>query len=193
MTASASIMNTVGAFPYAQGSTDTAMLVTAPVGNNTAQVSGVSGTSGNALFEIYDADTGTPTSRLINLSAWADVGTGNNILIEGSTSAVALAETVLIRAVGSGLNDASGHVPAVRCPGPAGLEHLFQGGTLIYSNTMWAGDATIASVFPTVGAFQPESRAPGFGPDHASGRLHGANLRAGGGTGIALFEVYEVY
>lgn len=44
----------VGAFPLVSGSLDTAMLVTLNPGAYTAQVTGLSGTSGIALIEIYD-------------------------------------------------------------------------------------------------------------------------------------------
>ena len=45
----------VGAFPFAPGSGDSALLVTVdPNGSYTAQVSGVGGTTGVALVEIYE-------------------------------------------------------------------------------------------------------------------------------------------
>ncbi len=37
-------------------------------------------------MEIYDADGGAPANRLVNISARANVGTGDNILIGGNTS-----------------------------------------------------------------------------------------------------------
>ncbi len=46
----------VGAFPWAGGSGDSAILVTLPPGAYTAQVSGASGDTGVALVEVYDAD-----------------------------------------------------------------------------------------------------------------------------------------
>ncbi len=42
-----------GAFALASGSRDGAILVTLPAGNYTANVSGVAGTTGTALVEIY--------------------------------------------------------------------------------------------------------------------------------------------
>lgn len=55
----AQIMNTaaeVGAFSWANGSADSAILVTLQPGNYTAQVTGSSGDTGVALVEVYDAD-----------------------------------------------------------------------------------------------------------------------------------------
>jgi len=46
----------VGAFPWASGSEDSAILVTLQPGNYTAEVSGADGDSGVALVEVYDAD-----------------------------------------------------------------------------------------------------------------------------------------
>ncbi len=44
----------VGAFPFAAGSADAALLVTLPPGNYTAQITGVAGTTGIALVEVYE-------------------------------------------------------------------------------------------------------------------------------------------
>jgi hypothetical protein len=43
----------VGAFPLAEGSADCAALLTLNAGNYTIQVSGVGGTTGEALVEVY--------------------------------------------------------------------------------------------------------------------------------------------
>ena len=188
--AGASLMNTLGAFPYQAGSADTAMVVAAPVGNSTAQVSGVGGTSGVALVEIYDADTGAPTARLVNISARANVGTADNILIGGFAIGGSTAETVLIRAVGPGLTDVFGLGGTLAQP----VLTLLQGSTVISTNTIWGGDATIAGVFPTVGAFnlnpahQDSVLLVTLPPGNYTAQISGLNS----GTGIALCEIYEV-
>ena len=46
-------MNAVGAFGLIAGSNDAAMLVTLPAGAYTAILSGVGGTSGVGLVEVY--------------------------------------------------------------------------------------------------------------------------------------------
>ena len=192
--ATATLMNNTGAYPYQVGSTDAAMVVTAPTGNGTAQVSGVGGATGIALVEFYDADAGTPTSRLVNISARAEVGTGNNILIGGFAVGGATAETVLIRAVGPGLNDLlPGSFPLSSVLNQPVLTVL-QGGTVIASNTVWGGDATLAAVFPTVGAFslnaahQDSVLLLTLLPGNYTAQVSGLNS----GTGIALCEIYEV-
>ena len=192
--ASLTLMNNTGAYPYQAGSLDTATLVTAPTGNATAQVSGVSGATGIGLVEFYDADTTTPTSRLVNISARADVGTGNNILIGGFAIGGGTADTVLIRAVGPGLNDLLPSLFPLSSVLNQPVLTIYQGGTVIYSNTVWGGDTTEAEVFPTVGAFnlvvghQDSGLLLSLPPGNYTAQVSGRN----GGTGIALCEVYEL-
>ena len=192
--ASLTLMNNTGAYPYQAGSLDTATLVTAPTGNGTAQVSGVSGATGNGLVEFYDADTTTPTSRLVNISARADVGTGNNILIGGFAIGGSTADTVLIRAVGPGLNDLLPSIFPLSSVLNQPVLTIYQGGTVIYSNTIWGGDTTEANVFPTVGAFnlvsghQDSVLLISLAPGNYTAQVSGLNS----GTGIALCEIYEV-
>jgi hypothetical protein len=195
MAASLTLMNSTGAYPYQAGSLDTATLITAPVGSGTAQVSGASGATGIGLVEFYDADTTTPTARLINMSARADVGTGNNILIGGFTVGGSTAETLLIRAVGPGLNDELPNVfPLSSVLNQPVLTILDHTGTAISSNTVWGGDATEAAVSPTVGAFslnpahQDSVLLLSLPPGNYTAQVSGLNS----GTGIALCEIYEV-
>ena len=51
--ATASDMSSVGAFSIPGGSADSAMVVTLPAGSYTLQLSGVNGTSGVGLVEVY--------------------------------------------------------------------------------------------------------------------------------------------
>ena len=192
--ASLNFMNNLGAFQYTAGSLDTAMVVTAPTANSTAQVSGVGGATGIGLVEFYDADTTTSTCHLVNISARAQVGTGNSILIGGFAIGGSTAETLLIRAVGPGLNDLlPGSFPLSTVLTQPVLT-IFQGGTAIYSNTVWGGDATIAAAFAPVGAFALNSAHQDsvllvtLAPGNYTAQVSGLN----GGTGIALCEIYEV-
>ena len=192
--ASLNFMNNLGAFQYTAGSLDTAMDVTAPTGNSTAQVSGVGGATGIGLVEFYDADAAPPAAKLVNISARAQVGTSNNILIGGFAIGGVTADTVLIRAVGPGLNDLlPGSFPLSSILTQPVLT-IYQGGTIIYSNTIWGGDTTEANVFPTVGAFnlvsghQDSVLLISLAPGNYTAQVSGLNS----GTGIALCEIYEV-
>jgi YVTN family beta-propeller protein len=190
----ASAAAAAGAFAWTNASSlDSALLVSLD-GPYTAQISGRSGDAGVALAEVYDATpagTYTPTTpRLINVSARNQVGTGGNILIGGFVIGGTTSDTVLIRASGPAL------VPlgvTGTLPDP-GL-HLYSGSTLLESNTGWGGNAQIASVAASVGAFPWGSLAT---PDSAllvtlpPGAYTAQILGASGDTGVALVEVYEV-
>ena len=97
----------------------------------------------------------------------------------------------MIRAVGPCLTDEFGMTGTLAQPV---LTLINNSGTTIYSNTVWGGDATIAAIFPIVGAFN-------LNPAHADSvllvTLPPGNYTAqvtgvSGGTGIALCEIYEV-
>jgi len=210
--ATAAVMSSVGAFPLQVGSADAAMLVTAPSGNYTAEVSGAGGATGVALAEIYDADTGTPATRLSNISARAVVGVGANILIGGFAITGTTPETVLIRAVGPGLATAPFFLPGALF---APTLTLYDSGTLsgesgaqiIASNKGWsngpdAGASPVPAglqtatgeIFTTVGAFSLASGSADCAmiatlpPGNYTAEVSGTN----GTTGIALVEIYEV-
>src|ERR1035438_6864293 len=93
----------VGAFNLTQGSHDTALLESLAPGAYTAQIVSQTSHNGVALAEIYDADQGAPTNRLVNISARAFVGTGGNILIGGFVIGGNTAQTVIIRGDGPSL------------------------------------------------------------------------------------------
>jgi hypothetical protein len=71
----ASVAAQVGAFALANGSADCAAIVTLQPGAYTVQVSGVGGTTGVALAEVYEVSY-TGTARLVNIATRAQVGTG---------------------------------------------------------------------------------------------------------------------
>jgi hypothetical protein len=81
--------NAAGAFAFAEGSGDSALLIRLLPGLYTAQVTGVNDTTGTALIETYDLENlQTMQSKLINISSRGVVGTGQNIIIPESPSAV---------------------------------------------------------------------------------------------------------
>ena len=94
----------VGAFPFAAGSADAALLVTLEPGAYTAQVTSSNAATGLALVEAYDAETlATEGSRAINISTRGQVGAGADRLIAGFVIHGAASRRVLIRAVGPSL------------------------------------------------------------------------------------------
>jgi hypothetical protein len=178
---------------------DAALLDSVANGAYTAQISGQAGDTGVALVEVYDTTVpGAYTAsspRLVNISTRASVGTGGNILIAGFVIGGATSKTLLVRASGPALNqfNVTGTLPD---PELQLFRSVSDGtSTLIQADTGWGGDAGIASAAASVFAFSwgtaatPDSAilvtlAPGAYTAQISG--------AGGDTGIALIEVYEI-
>lgn len=185
----------LGAFQFADGSRDAALLVTLPPGTYTAQVSGANGTNGVALFEAYDADADAATSRtrpLLNISTRGQVGTGENALIAGLVVTGPGPRTFLVRAVGPSLT--SFGVPgALDDP----FLQIYQGETLLHENDDWdtpsSAQPALRAAATTVGAFQLGVRRDSallitLQPGAYTAKVTGFN----GVTGIALIEIYEM-
>ena len=82
-------------------SVDSALVLHLSPGSYTAQISGVNGGTGIALFEIWDVDAGN--SLLANLSARAYLRTGDNVLISGFIIGDGDDMRAVIRAIGPSL------------------------------------------------------------------------------------------
>ncbi len=196
--ATAALMSSAGAFPLLPKSADSALVATLPAGAYTAQVSGVSGTTGIALLEIYEVGATSTTARLINLSTRGEVGTGNDIMIPGiSIGAGASNRTLLIRAAGPALN-ALGVQGALLDPT---MSVVNSAGATVASNDNWdspVGDAktsaALSSAFTQTGAFPFASNSldaaliATFSPGSYTVLVSGN----GGSSGVALVEVYDM-
>jgi len=185
----------VGAFAFgAAASRDAAFYSPAlNAGAYTVQITGVGGTTGITLAEIYDA---TPvnaflssTPRLVNVSARTQVGTGADILITGFNIGGTTAKTLLIRAVG----------PALGVFGVTGFLvdpklDLLSGSAVIQSNDNWGGTAAITAAAASVGAFALDAASRDavllvtLQPGSYTAQVTGV----GNTTGVALVEIYEV-
>jgi hypothetical protein len=191
--------NAVGAFSWTStASHDSALVETLATGGYTAQVAGQSGDTGDALVEIYDASpSGSFTAgatRLTNLSARVDVGTGANILEAGFVIAGNSALTVLIRASGPAISVAPFNVPGTLPDPQLTLQDPFTGAVLS-QNISWGGDSEIASVAASVGAFQwsdPSSHDSALVITLPPGNYTAAAAGSSSDTGVAIVEVYEV-
>jgi hypothetical protein len=179
----------VGAFALGTSSADTAVAVALPAGAFTSEVTGQAGSSGVALAEIYDADTGTPTSTLVNLSARAYVGTSQSVLIAGFVIGGDTSLTVLIRASGPALLQFG--VPDTLADPKV---QLVSGSTTVAANTKWGGDPAIFAVADEVGAFSWDLSSADSAllvtlpPGAYTALVSGAT----GDSGVALVEVYAV-
>ena len=185
----------VGAFAFASvASADAALAMSPAINSYTMQVTGKNNGTGLALAEIYDgtatADFSATTPRLVNVSARTQVGTGGDILIAGFVIGGTTSKTVLIRATG----------PALAAFGVTGTLvdpklTLFSGSTVVKENDDWGGDAQIASVGLSVGAFaiaNPASKDAVLLVTLAPGSYTAQVSGASNGIGVALVEVYEV-
>ena len=179
----------VGAFSLQPNSADSAILAPFTPGTYTALVSGIGGT-GVALAEIYDADTGTPSARLKNLSVRAPVGTGSGVLIAGFVISGNVPKTVLIRGIGPAL---TGFNVAGALQQPI-LGLYNSSGALIQTDYYWGGEPALASAMSAAGAFalNPGSNDTAMlatlPPGSYTAQVSGANST----TGVGLIEVYEI-
>jgi hypothetical protein len=174
-----------GAFPFLATTSLDAALVANIEGGRTVQVSGP--TAGTVIVEAYDAGTGN-TTRLTNLSARNQVGTGANILIAGFTLTGSGTKTVLIRAVGPGFTR-FGVSNTLADPQLA----LFNSSSeKIAENDTWS--SALTSTFSAVGAFGLTASSKDaallvtLAPGGYTVQVSGANAT----TGQAIIEIYEV-
>ncbi len=187
-----SIFDSVGAFPLNPDSTDAALVATLSAGAYTTPVTAPAGTSGIVLLECYDASTSENTVPVVNASARAFVGTGDNVLIPGFVVSGDGVVKLLVRAVGPQLYPL-GVTDALVDPQIT----LYNGSTAIAGNDNWSDSAdatTIESTAAQVGAFP----LPRGSKDAAllvtlpAGAYTVVTSGVGGTTGTALVELYVV-
>jgi hypothetical protein len=203
--ATTNVFNQVYAFTLPTGSADSAMLAGLPPAAYTAEISGVGNTTGVALAELYDADSGTPTAHLVNLSARAFVNTGSGVLVAGFVVNGTGSETVLIRGIGPALG-----LAPFNLPGALALPQLTlfdSTGAVIATNAGWstapAGGASAvpAGIQPATAPLMSALYAfslPANSADCAmvitlpAGAYTAQVSGEGGTTGVGLVEVYDV-
>lgn len=195
-------MANVGAFAFT-GPTSLDAAVYQPSltpGGYTVKVSGVNGSTGTALAELYDATPGgtyTPTSpKLINVSV-SQVIPANGSLTLGFTIGGSTARTVLIRVIGVGLSALGINSGTLADPQ---LTVYNSSSQVIATNDDWGADPQLVSAGSKVGAFSIGSTATKDAmllltlpvpPPQGAG--YTAKATGNGGTGgFAIVEVYEV-
>jgi hypothetical protein len=183
----------VGAFPFAAGSADSALLVTLPPGAYTAQVSGAAGVSGVSLVEAYDVDTlSNEGSRAINISTRGQVGLGADNLIAGFVINGAASRRVLIRAVGPGLSQfgLTGLLPApqIQLYDSRGALRITVVASPAAVNTEARDAAVIAGAFALPDLNSDAAFVTTLLPGSYTVKISGLNDT----TGLALVEVYDL-
>lgn len=179
----------VGAFALQPGAADAADVINLDPGRYSAVLSGVGGTEGIAMAELYQASmTGSP--RLLNLSARGSTGPGAATLTAGLVVGGNAPETVLLRGIGPTLTS-FGVTGAITDP----VLFLYGSGQqILASNAGWGGSQALENAFNTVGAFM----LPATSADSAMlvtllpGSYTVQVQSAAGSTGVALVEVYEM-
>jgi Immunoglobulin domain/Immunoglobulin I-set domain len=175
----------VGAFALSSGSKDAAVLATLNPGTYSVLISGVGGTSGTVLYELYDAD-GARMSTFSYLAYEAPVGAGDAAMIAGFISSGSQGQDVLVRALGPSLS--TGGLADPR------LELVNSAGSVAASNNDWAGDPAITAATTLVGAAQLEATSKEsallktVAPGSYTALVTGANST----TGRTRLEIYAL-
>lgn len=180
-----------GAFTLGASGADAAILTTLAPGNYTAVVSSTTAAAGVALVEVYDLSGAAAGQKLLNIATRAFAGADENTLIAGFVVPAGPAKRVLVRGVGPGLTPfgVSGVVaqPTLRLLGGTGAT--------VAQNTNWNSSAdreAIAAGSAQVGAFGLANNDSALVVTLPAGNYTAQVVGAGGATGVALIEVYEL-
>jgi hypothetical protein len=178
---------------------ESAILITLLPGAYTAVQSGVGGTTGIGLIEVFEVDGGLSPSQLINISTRGRVETGDNVMIGGFVIGGSSAKTVGIRARGPSMASAPFFV-AGTLANP--FLRLFSGSTVIAFNDNWQelqpdeiAAAGLDPCEPNPGQVaQPENCAleSAIIVSLPPGAYTAIVTGVGGGTGVGLAEVFEL-
>jgi hypothetical protein len=180
----------LGASALPDGSLDAALRVSLPPGSYTTQVTGIGGSDGIVLVEVYEINA---ASRLVNISTRAHVGSEEGLLISGFVVSGNGGRRVLLRASGPALKDL-GVSDALTDPVMTLLDHK---GLVIGRSDNWDEGGLAPEILAmTAGAGALPFRAgskdssmvvdlePGVYSIHVSG--------AGSSNGEALLEVFDL-
>jgi hypothetical protein len=164
---------------------ESAILITLHEGTYTAIIRGVNAaTTGIGLVEVFDQGPVNP-GAIGNLSARANVGTGDNVLIDGIIITGTVDSNVLFRGIGPSLHSAFN---GAELQDPF-LELRNANGVLLESNDDWVNSANAVAIAAT-GLAPTDSKESAIlrmlSPGNYTIILSGTH----GGTGIGLAEVY---
>jgi hypothetical protein len=167
---------------------ESAIVISLQPGAYTAIVSGINGTSGVGLVEVYDLDKAA-SSQLRNISSRGLVQTDANVMIGGFIVGNNIgAASVIVRAIGPSLT-AFGVVGALADPT---LELHDGNGALIGSNDNWQDDADQAAAITASGLAPTDLLESAISTSLAPG-AYTAIVRGKNNTiGVGLIEAYRV-
>ncbi len=174
-----------------------ALLLTVQPGVYTFIAAGKNGTSGIVLIEVYDADSSTNGSTLVNISTRAYCATGDNVTIGGFVVAGNAPKHLLLRAVGPTLTTQGVASTEVLQDPTIEVHDALHNNVVIATNDNWGDNpnqADIVTAGARIGATPLASGdttssallitlKPGIYSFVAQGK--------GGSSGIVLLEVYD--
>jgi uncharacterized delta-60 repeat protein len=171
--------------PTATGTYTVTLTVGGLGGSSVSTLTITIGSAGGATFTPAATSS---ANRLLNLSSRADLA-GSNVLIAGFVISGTGSKTVLLRAVGPGLQpfNVSGFMATPE------LQLYSSGGTLISQNSAWGGGSALAATFAQVGAFSllPTSADAAIVTSLAPGAYTMHVFDPSGNGGVVLAEVYD--
>jgi hypothetical protein len=167
---------------------ESAIVKRLPAGNYTAIIRGADNSPGIGVVELYDLSSTEP-GELGNLSVRADVGTDDNVLIDGLILRGGNPKRVLFRALGPSIKANGATIPgALQDPT---LDVYDSNGAILRSNDNWH-DAPNASDIQATGLAPPDDRESAvlltLMPGNYTAILRGVNRT----TGIGLAESYKL-
>ena len=186
-----------GAFPFASGSADAALLTTLPPGLYSVHTTGGTGIALAEIYEVPVPEEAPGSRRLVNVSTLAPVAPGLPLIagfvIEGPGP-----QRVLVRAAGATLAAAPFNL-AGALPNPQLT--IFQGSTQLKSNDDWFRDAEATAIREA----STRANAFAFGAQSLDSALllflepgaytavisASATAPAAQTTGLALVEIYD--
>lgn len=184
-----SASNSVGAFAISPTSEDVVAVWDLDRGVYTLQSTGIGGTSGAGLIELYDLDRGA--AGYVNLSARAFVGsTDDKLLISGFVVGGVRPRRFLVRGVGPALIP-FGVSTALLDPQIT----IYDGArNAVSSNDDWGGAQSISDAGNSVGAFglSPGSKDSALIVTLNPGLYSVVVRGAANSTGVALAEIYAL-
>lgn len=167
---------------------EAAIVVTLLPGNYTAIVGGKSGTTGIASVEVYDLDSPSSPSRLVNISTRGRVETGEKVIIGGFIlGADEGGAEILIRGIGPSL--AQYGVPSPLEDPTLQLRDA-QGG-LILANDNWKDDSRQAARISSSGIAPSDDRESAIAVTLAPGLYTTILAGKNDGVGVGIVEVYN--
>jgi hypothetical protein len=187
----ASSFSNVGAFAFASGSKDAALVVNTTPGASTITIKSASGGSGTVLTELYDAPQTGDASQLINFSLRGPVSVSTPLIggfvIGGGTTT----QTVLVRGIDLATLAPFGVSGAIADPV---LTVYDSKGAVVATNSNWAGNTSVSAAIAKVGAFPFNKTTSGAALvlTLAPGAYTAVLSSASNASGVAMFEIYAV-